>query len=119
MVNMGQRSKLHGRVIKALGGKCVKCGFLDIRALQIDHIKGGGNKEMKLKGYKTIYYEIIKNPESMKDRYQVLCANCNWIKRYENKEVPYMREFNPALDLTFVEYVKYIEALKNENKIDI
>lgn len=67
-----------------LGGKCVKCGFSDQRALQIDHINGGGNKERD-SGISTnqYYVRIIHGSTD----YQLLCANCNWIKRIENNEV--------------------------------
>lgn len=66
--------------------KCSMCGFDDWRALQIDHVKGGGTQERRLYNgtvTRKIQQELIdKNPEN----YQVLCANCNWIKRYDNKE---------------------------------
>lgn len=74
------------KIIEVLGGKCVKCGFLDWRALQVDHINGGGTKDIRSKGtniyYRCLTEDIIKNP----NKFQLLCANCNWIKRYENKE---------------------------------
>lgn len=66
---------------KTLGGYKCKCGFSDPRALQIDHIKGGGSRAKHTTG--QVYSLVIKYPE----RFQVLCSNCNWIKRYENKEV--------------------------------
>ncbi len=71
-------------IIEKLGNKCAKCGFSDIRALQIDHIKGDGAKERKEAGGSVgIYYRIIKlSDKQMKSKYQILCANCNWIKRY-------------------------------------
>lgn len=72
--------------INILGGKCKRCGFDDIRALQIDHVNGGGNKEHKEGGSYKIYLKIISN-KNAEGEYQLLCANCNWIKRYENKEV--------------------------------
>lgn len=31
---------------------------------------------------------IKANLDDAKNLYQVLCANCNWIKRYENGEHP-------------------------------
>lgn len=68
-----------------LGDTCIKCGFSDWRALQIDHINGGGHKEkvgMTKNYYKTVLEKILSGSEE----YQLLCANCNWIKRYENKE---------------------------------
>lgn len=76
------------KVIIFLGEKCVRCGFSDIRGLQIDHINGGGGRERKSdnllhKNQVHYYKHIIKtNGEG----YQLLCANCNQIKRYENEE---------------------------------
>ena len=79
-----QQLKPHIEALKFLGGKCVKCGFSDVRALQIDHISGGGNKEYKKHGgMYGVYKNVLLEPE----KYQLLCANCNWIKRFENKEV--------------------------------
>jgi len=71
-------------VLQFLGGKCVRCGFDDVRALQIDHINGGGNKEVKLiNNTKTYYLKVLNDKEG---KYQLLCANCNWIKKSENDE---------------------------------
>ncbi len=74
--------------LQALGAKCARCGFEDFRALQIDHVQGGGRKEYKSINFsstRAIYYEgIAANPEPKK--YQLLCANCNWIKRSIRKE---------------------------------
>src|SRR3990167_6944100 len=61
--------------------RCKKCGFSDIRALQIDHIDGGGSKHHKeLDRSKSgrLYKWIIKN--NFPSGFQILCANCNWIK---------------------------------------
>lgn len=73
-------------VFEILGLKCSKCGFNDIRALQIDHVNGGGAKE--LKSFTRNKYASIRDKilEGSKD-YQVLCANCNWIKKSINNEV--------------------------------
>ncbi len=70
-------------VSKGNGVKCVRCNFSDPRALQIDHIYGGGRKEIKKFKDNKKYLEHIK---TNLENYQILCANCNWIKRYENKE---------------------------------
>jgi RNase P subunit RPR2 len=58
---------------------CVQCGFSDYRALQIDHISGGGSRKRK---DSSVLTQIKENP----DNFQILCANCNWIKRAENNE---------------------------------
>lgn len=66
-----------------LGGRCERCGFNDSRALQIDHINGGGCHDRKIHRRSVApMQEIFANP----DKYQLLCANCNWIKRWERNE---------------------------------
>jgi hypothetical protein len=74
-------------LLTLLGGVCVHCGFSDARALQVDHVNGGGYAERRSNnfcGSASILLRLVKkNPE----RYQLLCANCNWIKRAENHEV--------------------------------
>lgn len=81
------------RILKLLGNKCANpfnfphpdwCN--NVRCLQIDHVRGNGAKWRKVFGsrnYSRIYEEIQKGSKD----YQVLCANCNWIKRYTNKEL--------------------------------
>ena len=87
-----RRLKTKQFLFELLGGKrCIKCGFSDERALQFDHINGGGCKDYdRFGGRKRVdsmqkYY--IKHPEEAKKTLQVLCANCNWIKRHENNEI--------------------------------
>jgi len=75
--------RLRVAVLAYLGNKCVRCGFDDARALQVDHILGGGRKE-KADGNT---YRIYRNVINGRAGYQLLCANCNWIKRYENQAV--------------------------------
>jgi hypothetical protein len=64
-----------------------------IKTLQIDHIDGNGRKHRKSIGIKnggiTFYNWLIKN--GFPEGFQVLCANCNWIKRHRNKEI-YFKE---------------------------
>ena len=80
--------KLRKSTIEALGGKCVRCGFTDRRALQIDHINGGGSKERKEKGFNMEFHKhVLQSFLKKENKYQILCANCNWIKRFEQKEV--------------------------------
>jgi hypothetical protein len=79
--------KKRGQVRKAkvweiLGTVCVRCGFSDKRALQVDHVNGGGTKEREKLGWVYMLDRVIEHP----DEYQVLCANCNWIKKAENNE---------------------------------
>lgn len=71
-------------ILETLGGKCLHCGFSDKRALQVDHIYGGGNRDRKsnIKNAQQLLRDILLN----ENKYQLLCANCNWIKRFENNE---------------------------------
>ena len=75
--------------IKLLGSVCVRCGFPDYRALQFDHINGGGSKDRRKKATNNngaIARDVIESITKNLNKYQLLCANCNWIKRYENNE---------------------------------
>jgi len=74
------------KMFNLLGNKCCRCGFTDKRALQIDHINGNGIKERRLYNAKDFWRIVIKSIENKENKYQLLCANCNWIKRHENKE---------------------------------
>lgn len=72
------------RIFELLGEECVECGFDDRRALQIDHLNGGGRQHrMSMNGSPTrLYRYVLDNP----DEFQILCANCNTIKRIELRE---------------------------------
>lgn len=73
--------------IEMFGGKCSNCGYTDWRALQIDHVNGDGNKHRKSISHNLTAVFWKKEKEKNPDKYQLLCANCNWIKRYENNEL--------------------------------
>lgn len=76
-------------LLSLLGGKCCRCGFADARALQFDHINGGGCAEIRKSGNRRHYYrKLLREMAQGVYRVQVLCANCNWIKRHENTEHP-------------------------------
>lgn len=81
------RSRVRNSVVSILGSECVLCGYDDKRALQIDHINGGGKKERREIPNTNKFYEIVINSFIAKEnKYQLLCANCNVIKRIINKE---------------------------------
>ena len=80
------------------GGKCTckrtdcwhqgDCIITDHRLLQMDHINGGGRKDRLVTGVSIEgRYKLIKEqPDLCRQKYQLLCVNCNWVKRWENKE---------------------------------
>jgi len=83
--------------LAALGGRCQRCGFDDWRALQIDHVEGAGTEERKRQSSgRTIAFEVVKG---RREGLQVLCANCNWIKRYERGETgDYLRVLSGGME---------------------
>jgi len=70
-----------------LGGyKCVKCGFHDHRAMERDHINDDGyldNERFPDDRGRDLHY--VYHPEEARKKLQVLCSNCNKIKKH-NKE---------------------------------
>lgn len=78
-----QRKKIAAFAV--LGNKCARCPVTDIRCLQVNHVEGNGHAERReRRGGNTIalYRRIIAGSRDL----QLLCANCNWIKRWENNE---------------------------------
>jgi hypothetical protein len=75
-----------GRILKTINYEtpcCKECGYDDVRALSIDHVNEGGTVHRKEVG--GIYSYLIKN--NLPEGYQVLCMNCQWIKRVTNHEL--------------------------------
>ena len=81
-----RNDKIRAAILATLGGKCCKCGISDARVLQVDHVFGGGTRERK-QGHDSNPNHILKKIISGSPNYQCLCANCNWIKRQELKEI--------------------------------
>jgi len=77
------REEARRKAIEHLGSCCKRCGFSDLRALQIDHVFGGGTKHVRSTSWKVRYAEVLTDTTG---KYQLLCANCNWIKKAENNE---------------------------------
>ena len=86
-----QQRDLRRRIEKKYGSCCARCGFDDIRALHIDHVHGGGQKELRggHGGGISYYYRVLKDQSG---KYQLLCANCNAIKRFEEHEAQGMNQ---------------------------
>ena len=82
-LRIGTLTEIRQEAIRRLGGRCNECGFDDIRALQIDHVSGGGQRAH---GEKNVYQTYKNAVVDDGRKYQVLCANCNWIKRFKRGE---------------------------------
>src|SRR5262245_37839848 len=80
--NLHQRYwRIRREILEILGGKCVVCGFDDMRALQVDHVNGGGTQDRKTRKTMPQFRKDVREYGTAK--YQVLCANCHQIKQYE------------------------------------
>jgi hypothetical protein len=80
------RVKRRQSLITDLGGCCVTCGFTDHRALQIDHVNSDGRID-RIKHPNTNSAKFYDAVRADPDRYALVCANCNWIKRHEANEM--------------------------------
>lgn len=72
------RERCKQRCFDELGSVCICCGESERKFLQIDHIRGGGRKDKKY--CKTYSFRRIEIEGFPKDKYQILCSNCNWAK---------------------------------------
>lgn len=81
-----KRTEYRERVFQLLGGRCKRCGEDDPRVLQVDHLTGAPET---IRGYgragSGLYFQIATGKKPLTD-FQLLCANCNWIKRHELNE---------------------------------
>jgi hypothetical protein len=59
-------------------------GCKDRRCLQIDHVNNDGYSDRRAKLSRHLFLRKVLADEI--GAYQLLCANCNWIKRFENEE---------------------------------
>ena len=75
-------------LIETMGNQCNHCGYnKDYRAIHLDHINGGGNRDRKENDCLTIFQYLKMNREAeLRKNFQLLCVTCNWIKRYTNDE---------------------------------
>lgn len=73
--------KLKFEVLKAYGGKCICCGETQPYFLTIDHVYNDGASDRKINGSGRRFYHYLKRLGFPKDRYQILCYNCNNAKR--------------------------------------
>lgn len=83
------RSKGNARIIKAnaiirdlvisgYGNACACCGEIERVFLALDHVNGGGCKQVNAHGPMYPYRDVIRR--NFTPDYQILCWNCNWAK---------------------------------------
>lgn len=82
------RVKLRMKVIEGYGGECCCCGEIEPCFLQLDHVNNDGHIERRqTTNAERVYRTAIK--EGFPDRYQLLCANCNFGKFMNNGVCPH------------------------------
>lgn len=74
------RKVLRKEIIFAYGSKCSCCKETAEEFLTVDHVYRDGKKDRNLKFYKS-----LKANGFPKDRYRLLCMNCNWAIRFGRK----------------------------------
>ena len=73
------RAERRQSILNLYGRKCSNCGYRrNERALQLDHIEG--NPDPRYRGSWKLYDAILSGVLP-KQSFQILCANCNFIKR--------------------------------------
>lgn len=79
VVICAERAK--ARVFLLLGNECWRCRCSDSRVLQIDHVRQySGVRKASHRSGTGLYYAILNGKVSVSEC-QLLCANCNVIKR--------------------------------------
>lgn len=89
------RAKLRAAVFLKYGLSCRMCGETDLRVLTINHLNGGGTKELDEFVGNRFYQKILN--EDRQD-IEILCSNCNIRYEYEQgrrkeKTIEYTREY--------------------------
>jgi hypothetical protein len=72
----------------AYGGCCACCGEDDVRFLSLDHVENDGNEHRKTYNCQQIYW-LAKKEGYPKDKYQLLCHNCNMGKSINKGVCPH------------------------------
>ncbi len=90
---MAYRAKLRSEMITAYGGKCACCDEKEPKFLQLDHIFNDGAKDRVVNKTSTKLWARLKKKGWPEDRYQLLCANCNFGKLMNGGTCPHQSQF--------------------------
>lgn len=86
------RAQLRSEMIEAYGSCCNCCGERETAFLQLDHVHNDGHldrKEHKTSAKLLAKLKIVGWP---RDRYQLLCANCNFGKLMNGGVCPHQQK---------------------------
>ena len=80
------------KIYQIFDNRCSNCGFNNISCLTLDHKDGKGRKERKTRfgGYYIRFYKYYStHSEEAKQKLELLCFNCNLVKKHLNNENTY------------------------------
>ena len=83
--------KRRAELLDAYGRLCVCCGETREAFLTLDHIGGGGGEHLRRLGHTMKVIQDLKERGWPKDKYRILCMNCNWATRF-NRVCPHQSE---------------------------
>lgn len=72
-----ERDALKNEWLNAYGRKCTCCGESEIKFLTIEHLNGDGKNHRKEVGTGLNMLKDLKKQGFPKDKYTILCYNCN------------------------------------------
>ena len=90
-------ARTRSRVISELGGACACCGESEKLFLEVDHIHNDGYAERK----GNLLYRRVLAAGCPRDRYQVLCSNCNQGKRRNAGVCPHLSAPKSASEIRY------------------
>lgn len=97
--NRERNLRIRNEMLEAYGGKCVNCGVANRDLLDLDHINDDGylDRHRSEHGRTSAHMpDRLRKLGFPKDRYQLLCKNCNWLKELERRRRP---PSGPPVDL--------------------
>lgn len=78
--NKAAKERLKKEVILEYGDCCACCGESDPRFLTVDHVNNDGKQDREQIGGGNSLYAWLRKNGFPKDRFQLLCWNCNLAK---------------------------------------
>lgn len=76
--------KIKQEMVDAYGGGCSCCGETHIEFLTVEHILGDGKQHrQEVNGHGIKVYKDLKKKGWPKDKYTVMCWNCNCARKYD------------------------------------
>ncbi len=97
------RDKLRLEMVEAYGGKCLHCGEADPIVLTLDHINNDPEIEYEWCGKSARggynLYRRLRREGWPKDRFQLLCFNCNMKKEHKRRRDGMVERMGPAPEI--------------------